>query len=613
MRTLRVAAGILAALVGLVALAVSAVVSFWIVGPDDVLSVTPRQVSSKGLALTSPPDLVDYYGSRAVVTVEPTTTEKDVFIGVGHDIDVRSYLGKMAQTRFTEVSYPSTVTTEEVRGTTSRVLPPGELDWWTAQVAGSGTQTLEWELADGPYDLVIMAADGTPGVDVTATFGLEFKGAFASSLAVGGAGVVLLAGAGLLFRSLRRDSALDTDVLWEDRELWESNGFWGSPARPGPTVEQSRTPSNTRGVPAHASATSAPPEVPADLGGQGAYAGQQGTHSAPQVRHPHQQGAHPSQHGAHPSQHGAHPSQHGTQAGWQGGDRVQQGDQPTWGGGPEQHTGRPGVWPGQAGGHSGPARPGVPTGPSAAASANAGEWSPPGSPASHGQPQPLSDAPAAGPPSPTPASPSGPRGTWPPTNRDALEPPGGPAGPPASTAHGFPPGPPPRTSASMPPGGPTGFSEASTRLPWQPPSGSSDDHTNDGANGHGAVDGVDWGPPASQSAHRGAGAPRQPAPGDLPGQGASEANGWWSGAPSDHASRARAAADPWMRGAASAPSPEPDLSDFPTFEPDLSDFPSFPTVDTARHDGAPPADRAYDDRTALDALLQGDADRTEGR
>jgi hypothetical protein len=71
-----------------------------------------------------------------------------------------------------------------------------------------------------------------------------------------------------------------------------------------------------------------------------------------------------------------------------------------------------------------------------------------------------------------------------------------------------------------------------------------------------------------------------------------------------------------MRGAAPSPSPspspEPDLSDFPTFEPDLSDFPSFPTVDTVRND-APPADRAYDDRTALDALLQGDADRTEGR
>ena len=235
MRAFRVGAGAVLAVVGLVVFVAGAVTAFWIVGPDDVLSLRPHSFRGDIVAVTTRPDLLDYYGSRVVVTVEPAAKDRAVFVGVGHDIDVRSYLDKVRQTRLSKVAYPSSVSSTDVRGTQTRVLPPAALDWWVAKVSGTGRQTLSWKLADGPYDLVIMRADGDAGLDLEATLGLEVKGAFGSSLLVLAAGAVLLAGGVLLTGWVRRRPRVDSDdgeLDWEGRELWEQNEYWTSSEHP---------------------------------------------------------------------------------------------------------------------------------------------------------------------------------------------------------------------------------------------------------------------------------------------------------------------------------------------------------------------------------------------
>ena len=229
-RVFRLVAGALVALVGLAVLAAGGVAAFWVVGPDDVLSTRSGSLSSKGVAIVSAPSLVDYFGSNLVVSARPGAKGREVFLGVAHHIETSSYLGRSARTELTDVGYPSSLETREVEGLPARVTPPEALDWWVARATGSGTQVLEWELADGPYDLVIMSADGRPGVDVTATFGIELKGAFRTSLAGAGLGLLVLAGGVLLLRGPRRPRSVDDDddVLWEGRDLWDQNEFWGA-------------------------------------------------------------------------------------------------------------------------------------------------------------------------------------------------------------------------------------------------------------------------------------------------------------------------------------------------------------------------------------------------
>ena len=49
--------------------------------------------------------------------------------------------------------------------------PPGTEDFWVASVSGSGEQALDWTVQSGEWALVIMNADGSPGVSADVRFG----------------------------------------------------------------------------------------------------------------------------------------------------------------------------------------------------------------------------------------------------------------------------------------------------------------------------------------------------------------------------------------------------------------------------------------------------------
>ena len=48
---------------------------------------------------------------------------------------------------------------------------PGTQDFWVASATGSGARTLVWDPADGSWTVVVMNADGRPGIDVGADLG----------------------------------------------------------------------------------------------------------------------------------------------------------------------------------------------------------------------------------------------------------------------------------------------------------------------------------------------------------------------------------------------------------------------------------------------------------
>ncbi|TDO54586.1 hypothetical protein EV643_101376 [Kribbella sp. VKM Ac-2527] len=201
MRFARVALGLLLALVGLLVALAGAVAAFWLVGPDNTVDTGEQQLGSKGLAVVTAPDLIDRHGPTLHVTV--TGNPKPVFVGVGQELDVTSYLGTSAYTQVVRLSLPPKFDTQEMKGGAAALSKPAGLDWWAAKASGSGEQSVAWPMADGRYSVVVMNADGRPGTDARVTLGVELPGLFVTFLLVLGAGLVLLI-VGLLLMFMRR-------------------------------------------------------------------------------------------------------------------------------------------------------------------------------------------------------------------------------------------------------------------------------------------------------------------------------------------------------------------------------------------------------------------------
>ncbi|GAB3828271.1 hypothetical protein [Kribbella italica] len=189
MRFARITLGLPLALVGVVATLAGAASAFWLVGPDSTVETGEQRLTSRGLAVATAPDLLARHGFTLHVTA---SSARPVFVGVAHDLDVSSYLGEASYTRIVRFDLPSDIATQEMKGGSERLNPPTGLDWWVADAGGAGKQSAEWETLDGAYDVVVMNADGTPGVDATVTFGAELKGLFGICLVVLGAGLILL-------------------------------------------------------------------------------------------------------------------------------------------------------------------------------------------------------------------------------------------------------------------------------------------------------------------------------------------------------------------------------------------------------------------------------------
>jgi hypothetical protein len=155
----------LLALIGLIVSAAGAVVAFWLIGPDDTAYTGEQHLTGKGLAIASAPDLLNRHGP--ILHVEARSTDgKPVFVGVARDFDVASYLKGFAHTELVQVEYPIALSTQEKKGTSGPLTAPDTLDWWVAKSGGGGTQSIAWTIADGPYDVVVMRADGKSSPDV---------------------------------------------------------------------------------------------------------------------------------------------------------------------------------------------------------------------------------------------------------------------------------------------------------------------------------------------------------------------------------------------------------------------------------------------------------------
>jgi hypothetical protein len=188
---MRRVSGWLLVLVGVAALIVGLAVAVAF-GPDDTLAVGPHQISTTGVALISAPGALSYAGPTLQVAATAEQPGAPIFVGVGHDVDVRDYLSGSAYTQIDKVSLPWRAETSDVPGRTRPIADPSELTWWLTTGSGRGAATVMLPLLDAPIDVVVIIADGAPGFTTEVTVGILQEGIFPGAMGV------LLGGVGLL-------------------------------------------------------------------------------------------------------------------------------------------------------------------------------------------------------------------------------------------------------------------------------------------------------------------------------------------------------------------------------------------------------------------------------
>jgi hypothetical protein len=148
------------------------------------------------------------------VRLQATAVNEDasLFVGIGPTADVDAYLSDVARDEIEDVSASGRVGYSSASGA-NQATPPVDENFWVASASGAGTQTIEWDVAEGEWVVVLMNSDGSAGILADVTVGIRSDLLLAigvSMLAVGGvllivAVAIILAGA--LGRGAGRDAA----------------------------------------------------------------------------------------------------------------------------------------------------------------------------------------------------------------------------------------------------------------------------------------------------------------------------------------------------------------------------------------------------------------------
>jgi hypothetical protein len=133
--------------------------------------------------------------------------DNPVFVGIARTSDVEDYLAGVSHSTLTDVHTSPFEAEYDDHAGDRRPVAPADSQIWAASEHGSGKQTLNWEIEDGDWSVVVMNADGSAGVDADISTGAELP--FLTALgwtAIGSGGFVLTVGVAFLVMGLRRPS-----------------------------------------------------------------------------------------------------------------------------------------------------------------------------------------------------------------------------------------------------------------------------------------------------------------------------------------------------------------------------------------------------------------------
>lgn len=140
------------------------------------------------------------------LTVTGAAAGSALFVGVGPADQVGSYLAGAPRDQVSSIAgdTPSYLRIDGVEGV-ARPSDPAAQTFWLSSASGPAPLTLDWTPTRGDLVLVLMNADGSPGVDAAVTGGAKSGVVPPLAWTSLGLGVLLLGGATALFVLAARD------------------------------------------------------------------------------------------------------------------------------------------------------------------------------------------------------------------------------------------------------------------------------------------------------------------------------------------------------------------------------------------------------------------------
>jgi hypothetical protein len=171
-----VAAGaVLTAMGGILAVGGGTVVA--VTGTDDTLSSGHTTVSSRTSALVTDKGDIDAGGIGVVadpsVEIAVRGSTQPVFVGVGPAKAVDRYLAGAEVETVTDFEVRPFDLSTTVREGSATLEPPLDQSFWVAEADGRSSAETSWKIRDGSYRVVVMNADGSPGIQLDGEVGVH--------------------------------------------------------------------------------------------------------------------------------------------------------------------------------------------------------------------------------------------------------------------------------------------------------------------------------------------------------------------------------------------------------------------------------------------------------
>jgi hypothetical protein len=130
---------------------------------------------------------------------------KPVFVGIARTTDVERYLANVPYTTVNDIDTTPFRADYERHAGNRHPVSPEHAGIWQASSQGTDKQSIDWEIDDGDYSVVVMNADGSLGVDADVSAGANIP--FLDELgwsAIGSGAFALILGIGLIALAVRR-------------------------------------------------------------------------------------------------------------------------------------------------------------------------------------------------------------------------------------------------------------------------------------------------------------------------------------------------------------------------------------------------------------------------
>jgi hypothetical protein len=171
----------------------------FVVSPHESFASQGYALVSERIDLRTDADWLPISATLGTARVEVTGRgSQEVFVGIAPAADASAYLGSVQRTVIRDLGFDQPASQVDQRPGDAPSGPPGDQPFWSAQTSGPGTQALTWDPAAGEWMLVVMNADASAGVVVSARVGAEFPALTGLAWGLTIAGLVLTVVAVLL-------------------------------------------------------------------------------------------------------------------------------------------------------------------------------------------------------------------------------------------------------------------------------------------------------------------------------------------------------------------------------------------------------------------------------